>query len=70
MWAKKLNEVANSPRTLYYRGLSFTRYSGKLSETQSRSQRVFYAYYGSIPMTEAQIEREVDNLVNQKLVPA
>lgn len=68
MWAKKLSKVAE--QTLYYQGLSFPLYQGLLSEQQIQSGRVFYAYYGSRPMTEAQIEREVDNLIARKLVPA
>lgn len=71
MWAKKLDAVARqSRRQLHYKGLYFPPYNGSLSQEQKNSGRCYYAYYGSVPMTQAQIEAQIDNLIERKLVPA
>jgi hypothetical protein len=71
MWAKKLDEVARTPKHhLWYKGLAFAPYYGILTNEQAQTGRMFYAYYGSQALTEAQIEREVDGLIDRGLVPA
>jgi len=58
------------PSKLYYKGLQFPKYHGRLSNEDIRSGKTFYAYYGGKPMTEMTIRYHVDELISRGLVEA